>query len=215
MKNILRTTTALFALFITTAGFSQIAITSNDTRTEFKIGVKAGLNISNVYDEENSDFVADSKVGFAGGGFFAVPFGKYIGFQPEIMYSQKGFKATSSILGTDYEFTRTSTYLDIPLQIQIKPIPMLTILAGPQFSYLLKTKNDFNGNISSAEEEDINSDNYKKNIFGFVVGADVNLSNFVIGARAGWDISKSDTDGDSTEPRYKNQVLQFTLGYAF
>jgi hypothetical protein len=37
----------------------------------------------------------------------------------------------------------------------------------------------------------------------------------VIGVKAGWDISKSDSDGNSTNPRYKNQVLQLTLGYAF
>lgn len=213
MKTILSSTTLFLTLLITASGFAQL--TTVDRRQDFRIGFKAGANISNVYDEDNNDYVADSKIGFAAGGFFAIPLGSFLGIQPEIMYSEKGFKATSSSPLGDYDFTRTSTYLDIPLQLQIKPLPMLTFLFGPQFSYLLKTKNDFNGNISSTQEEDINSDNYKKSVFGFVAGADVNIQNFVISGRAGWDISKTDTNGDSTRPRYKNQVLQFTVGYAF
>lgn len=206
----------MVALFVGAIGFSQdSSIPSSDSREQLHFGLKAGVNFANVYDEENQDYVADSKAGFAAGAFLSIPLGKFIGFQPEVMYSQKGFKATGSILGADYEFKRTSTYLDIPLQLQIKPLEQLTLLVGPQFSYLLETKNEFNGDSTTQQEDDINSENYKKNIFGFVVGADVNLENFVISGRAGWDITKSDTDGDDTEPRYKNQVVQLTLGYRF
>ncbi|MES2543257.1 MAG: porin family protein [Bacteroidota bacterium] len=216
MKNIAKTITAIAAILITTTGFAQNEpITATDSRSEFKFGFKAGINISNVYDEEGDDFVADNKTGFAGGMFFSIPLGQIVGFQPEFMYSQKGFEASgSNILGT-YEYKRTTSYLDIPLQLQIKPTPSFTILVGPQYSYLLETKNEFNGSTSTTQEDDINSDNYKKSIFGFVVGADINIQSFVISGRAGWDISKSDSDGDTTKPRYKNQVFQLTLGYTF
>jgi hypothetical protein len=216
MKTVSKKITLMVALFVGAIGFSQdSSIPSSDSREQLHFGVKAGVNFANVYDEENQDYVADNKTGFAAGAFVSIPIGKWIGFQPEVMYSQKGFKASGSILGADYEFKRTSTYLDIPLQLQIKPIEQLTFLVGPQFSYLLETKNEFNGDSTTQQEDDINGENYKKNIFGFVVGADVNLENFVISGRAGWDITKSDTDGDDTEPRYKNQVVQLTLGYRF
>lgn len=215
MKTISNSLTLFFVIIATISGYAQSTVMTTDTRNDFKLGIKAGVNISNVYDEHNNDFVADSKVGFVGGGFFALPFGTYLGFQPEVLYSQKGFKATSSSILGDFDYTHTSSYLDIPLQLQIKPIPMLTILVGPQFSYLLKTKNNFNGNVTTTQEEDINSRNYRKNIYGFVVGADVHLNSFIITGRAGWDINQSDIDGDTTKPRYKNQVLQFMLGYAF
>ena len=188
---------------------------SGDTRENFKFGFKAGLNLSNVYDEQGQDFVAENKIGFVGGAFLSIPITKLIGFQPEVLYSQKGFKATGSTILGKYDFERTSTFLDIPLQLQIKPINGITILVGPQYSYLLETKNQFNGSASSVQEAAINSENYKKNIFGFVVGADFNVDMFVIGAKAGWDISRSDSDGNSSNPRYKNQILQLTLGYAF
>lgn len=217
MKTVSKKIALMLGLFITTVGFSQdnTTFTPTDSRNELRFGLKAGVNYSNVYDEEGDDFVADGKAGFVGGAFLSVPLGTYIGFQPEVLYSQKGFQAKGSVLGFDYDYKRTSTYLDIPLQLQIKPIEQVTILVGPQYSYLLETKNEFNGDSTTQEEEEINNDNYKKNIFGFVVGADFNLENLVISARAGWDITKSDTDGDSTEPRYKNQVLQLTLGYRF
>ena len=206
-------TVLLFALLVATFGFSQVS--TIDTRDELKLGFKAGVNFSNVYDEEGQDFVAQGKTGFAAGAFVAIPIGKFFGVQPEVMYSQKGFKAVGKVLGFDYNYTRTTTFVDIPLLLQIKPIPMLSFVAGPQFSYLLETKNEFNGSSSTTTEQSINSENYKKNIFGFVVGADVNIDHFSLSARAGWDISKSDVDGNSSAPRYKNQVIQLTAGYTF
>ena len=216
MKTVSKKIALLVGLFVSTVGFSQETnFTPTDSRNELRLGLKAGVNYSNVYDEEGDNFVADGKAGIVAGAFLSIPIGKFIGFQPEVLYSEKGFKATGSILGVDYDYKRTLTYLDIPLQLQIKPIEQLTFLVGPQYSYLIKTKNEFNGNSNQTQEDQINSDNYKKNIFGFVVGADINLENLVIGARAGWDITKSDSDGNSTTPRYKNQVLQLTLGYRF
>jgi hypothetical protein len=195
--------------------YVKINAQTEDTRSELDFGIKAGINISNVWDSQGDEFEADAKIGFAGGVFLGIPLGKFFGLQPEILVSQKGFKGSGSLLGLPYSFTRTTTYLDIPLQLQIKPLDIVTVLVGPQYSYLLETKNEFNGTSNTAQEDDINGDNYKKNIFGFAVGADLNLNPFVISARGSFDLTKSDTDGDDTNPRYKNQVLQLTLGYAF
>lgn len=202
----------LLSLFNAVLVFSQVV---NDTRDKLKIGFKAGVNYSNVYDEQGQNFVANGKTGFAAGAFVAIPIGSFFGIQPEIMYSQKGYKATGTALGFIYDYTRTTSYLDIPLLLQIKPIPMVSIVAGPQFSYLLDTKNSFNGNTTTSSEATVNVDNYKKNIFGFVTGADIEVDHFLVSARAGWDITKSDANGNSEAPRYKNQVLQLAIGYAF
>ena len=59
-----------------------------------QLGLKVGANLSNVYDESGQDFVADAKSGLAAGVFLRLPLGKFIGLQPEVMFSQKGFKAT-------------------------------------------------------------------------------------------------------------------------
>jgi hypothetical protein len=194
---------------------NKVFTPSGDTRQNFKFGFRAGINLANVYNEKTEDFVADNKIGFVGGAFLSIPIGKFIGFQPEVLYSQKGYKATVPTNAGSFEYERTSTYLDIPLQLQIKPINGITVLVGPQYSYLLETRKRINGNVSITPAEDISTNNLRKNIFGFVVGADFNVNMLVLGIRGGWDITQSDRDGNSTNPKYKNQVLQFTLGYAF
>ena len=168
MKNVTTKVGTLVVLLMTSMSFAQ-ETSSTDDRDQLKFGIKAGVNFSNVYDEEGDDFVADGKTGLAAGAFVSIPLGKFFGIQPEVMYSQKGFKGNGSFLGLDYDYKRTSTYLDIPLLLQIKPSKYLTLLAGPQFSYLLETKNEFN-NTSSTTEEEINSDNYKKGIIGMGIG---------------------------------------------
>ncbi len=94
-----------------------------DRRDEFTIGGKIGMNFSNVWDEEGQDFRADGKFGLAGGLFLAIPLGKYIGIQPEVMLSQKGFRADGTLLGTPYSYTKTSSFIDVPIQFQLKPLP--------------------------------------------------------------------------------------------
>ena len=71
-----------------------------DNREKLSFGIKAGANYSNVYDSEGEDFVADAKFGLAVGGFVSIPLGKFIGVQPEILFSQKGFKSSGTYFGS-------------------------------------------------------------------------------------------------------------------
>jgi hypothetical protein len=190
--------------------------TTTDNRETLSFGLKVGANYSNVYDSENQDFVADSKFGFAGGAFVAIPFGKFIGIQPEILFSQKGFKSTGTYFGSSYEMTRTTDFIDVPLLFAVKPVKELTLLFGPQFSYLLKQKDEFTGGtISSTQQQEFDNNDITKNIMGLTGGADINVDNMVFGLRAGWDIKTNEGDGNSSTPRYKNMWYQATVGYKF
>jgi hypothetical protein len=169
-----------------------------------------------VYDSEGEDFVADAKFGLTGGVFVSIPLGKFIGIQPEVLFSQKGFKSSGTFLGTDYETTRTTDYIDIPLLFAIKPISNVTVLVGPQFSYLLKQKDEFTGgSLSSTQEEEFTNDNFRKNTFSLIVGGDIIFENIVLGLRGSWDLKNNNGDGTSTTPRYKNVWYQATVGYKF
>jgi hypothetical protein len=204
------------AAFVSIAGTAVAQSGETDNRENLRFGLKAGLNHSNVYDSRTEDFRADAKIGFVGGVFVGIPIGKYLGVQPEVLISQKGFKGEGSFLGSNYSFTRTTTYVDVPIQLAIKPSEFITLVAGPQFSYLIKQKDDFNSPfINTSHEESFNNENIRKNIFGFVAGLDVNIKYIVVGARVGWDISTNHGDGTSTTPRYKNTWLQGTIGFAF
>lgn len=186
---------------------------SNDLRDKLQFGLKAGANYSNIYDSENQEFNADYKFGFVAGVFLAIPFGKYLGLQPEILFSQKGYKSTGTILTIPYEFTHTTDYIDIPLLLSIKPSPFITLLAGPQYSFLIKQKDEFtSGNFTEDQEQEFRND---KSVLCVLGGIDFNLKPFVIGTRAGWDLQNNNGDGTSTNPRYKNFWYQATLGFKF
>jgi hypothetical protein len=195
---------------------AQEAAGSVDAREKLVIGLKAGGNYSNVYDSKGEEFQADGKVGFAGGAFASIPIGAFLGIQPEFLYSQKGFKGSGNILGLPYKFTLTSTFIDVPILVQLKPAPFFTIVAGPQYSYLIKQKDVFENGLTTIEQEnEFENANLRKNIFCFTGGFDVNVTNMVLGARVGWDIQNNNGDGSTTTPRYKNMWYQVTIGFRF
>lgn len=206
----------LMIAFVTIAVTNGKAQSTTDNREKMSFGLKLGTNYSNVYDSDNEDFVADSKFGFAAGAFVVIPFGTFIGIQPEILYSQKGFKSSGTYFGSTYEMTRTTNFIDVPVLFAVKPIEQVTLLFGPQFSYLMKQKDEFTGgSISSTQQQEFDNDDITKNILGLTGGADINVDNLVFGLRAGWDIKTNEGDGNSSTPRYKNMWYQATVGYKF
>jgi hypothetical protein len=215
MKQIKKTILAIAAVVLmVNVGSSQNQ--SIDTNSKVQVGFKLGANLSNVYDTNNEDLTADSKLGLVGGAFVAIPIGSFLGIQPEFLFSQKGYKGSGSVLGSEYTYSRTSNFIDVPIFVAVKPSSFLTILAGPQYSFLVKETYKFeNEFININDEEEFENDNIRKNILCFVGGVDANFDQLVIGARVGWDLQHNNGDGTSTAPRYKNVWYQATLGYRF
>lgn len=203
-----------FAIIMTFGTFSKAQDNEIDNRDEFQIGARVGLSRSNVYDSKGEEFNADPKFGFTGGLFLKIPFGKYLGIHPEVNFTQKGFKASGRILGSVYTLERTTNFFEIPLLVELKPIAFISLLAGPQFSYLLKQRDEFTSLLVNYEQEqEFSQDKINKNILGFVVGLDINLKHIVLSGRVGWDIQNNRGDGTSSTPRYKNISTQVTIGY--
>lgn len=204
----------IFAVLALALMANTMKAQETNSSDQIHIGLKAGANYSNVYDTQGEKYDASGKIGFAAGAFLSIPLGTFLGIQPEVLFSQKGFKATSSVLGSDVSLTRTTNYIDIPVFLAIKPTEMLTLLVGPQYSYLMKQKDVFSSPITNVVvNQDFTNDNIRKNTFCLVAGADVNLSSLVIGARIGMDMFNNNGDGTSTTPRYKNVWAQATVGF--
>ncbi len=209
MKKIVLAVIIYFAFF-------NLTFAQNDEELELSFGGKAGLNYSNIYDEEGEDFIADGKVGIVVGVFAFIPIGPFLGIQPEVLFSQKGYNAQGSLLGSSYDITRTTNFLDIPILVGFKPVENVTLLAGPQFSYLLSQNIKYeSGKTTFEQAEQFENDNIRRNTLGFLIGLDVTIKQFIVGGRAGWDLQKNDGDGNSLTPRYKNQWLQLTFGIVF
>jgi hypothetical protein len=186
---------------------------STDLRDKLQFGLKAGVNLSNVYDSKNQEFNADFKGGFVTGAFLTIPIGTYFGIQPEILFSQKGYIATGTFLTVAYKYTHTANYIDVPFLFALKPSAHVTLLAGPQYSFLVKQKDVFkSGGFTVDEEQTFDND---RSVLCFLGGIDFNMNQFVFGARAGWDLQNNNGDGTSTNPRYKNVWYQATLGIKF
>jgi hypothetical protein len=179
-------------------------------------GVKIGVNRSNVWDANGESFVADPRSGYALGGYLAIPLGSFLGFQPELMLQEKGFKASGRFEGMDYSVSRRTTHLDVPLQLMVKPFRWFTFLIGPQYSYLLKQDDALNIEGSNVQrEQEFKDVSLRKNLFGTLVGIDLNFRHIVVSWRSGWDVTSNHGDGTSSSPRYRNRWSQLTLGYRF
>lgn len=186
---------------------------NDDLRSKPQFGLKGGVNYSNVYDSKNQEFKADYKVGFVAGAFLTIPIGKIIGFQPEILFSQKGYKASGTFLTVSYKSTHTANYIDVPLLLAIRPNENVTILAGPQYSFLVKQTDVFTGGgLTIDQQKTFQND---RNVLCILGGVDFNLNFIVLSGRAGWDLQNNNGDGTTTNPRYKNMWYQATIGFKF
>lgn len=206
-----------FILFYLTSyvGFAQDTSSSSyDSREYLALGFKAGLNVSTIYDCSTEDFHSKPKSGFAAGFFLALPIGKYLGIQPEILYSQRGFKGSGKFLYSDYELSRTLSYIDIPLFIEFKPTEGISVLFGPQYSFLINQHDSFsNSFLTIDEEQEFKNADIKKHVFCLSGGIDFNLANIVLGLRTGWDLTDNKNSENNQTPRYKNAWVQGTVGF--
>jgi hypothetical protein len=205
---------SVIALAVTGLTFSAAAQDGSTTENGVRFGLKAGFNFSNIYDQQGNDNDTNVKMGFAGGAFLHFPIGSALGFQPELLFSQKGFRGTGQALGTTYEFSRTTSYLEFPLLLALKPGPNVALLVGPHISYLLAQRDAVkNGDYRSVHEQNFSNDNPRRNTVGLTAGADFYLQPVVLATRVGWDFADNNGDGTTSSPTYKNVFLQLCIGF--
>jgi hypothetical protein len=196
-------------LFITGVANAQ------STDKAVRLGVKAGVNYSNIIkDDGNNDFKTDYLVGYHAGITLDIPLLPNLAFTPEALYSTKGYKSSS----TFGDFTQTTHFIDIPILASIKLAEGLNVVAGPQVSFLLSTNNKFENGFGTAEQKIVedDADRFKKSLVGGVVGFRYDFSNKVgINGRYALDFQKNNENGSTQTPEYKNQVFQLGLGIKF
>jgi hypothetical protein len=190
------------------------------------IGVKGGLNVSdistNIPDIED---IKESKTGFVGGGYVNLPLGSTFALQPEVLYSQEGFKGTEpDLTGVEAQFK--VDYFQIPVLVKAQ-FPSGTIrpavYAGPVVSFESSCKLGLSAGGTSAEydcdspEADVGD--RSKTDFGGAFGA--NLDWFVgpvivtIDARYLLGFTNVNSDDTAPDESVKNRVWQFMAGVGF
>jgi len=182
---------------------------------KIRFGPKLGITFSNVQNSLEDNFESAGKLGFVGGGFITIPLGSVISVQPEVLFTQKGFYGINTVMGNSYEFKRTSNFLDIPVFAVWNLSPRIKLLAGPQFSFLLKQTDVVTYPINSTSvENELATDNMRKSIVGGTAGLDFCFQKFVVGVRGSLDFQENRTENSISTPRYKNSWFQVTVGVA-
>lgn len=197
--------------------FSQLG--ADDSRDELFFGVKAGINVSNLYNENSANFQGDAKTAFAGGVFFQLPINRFIGIQPELLVSMKGYQATDNSGSTISTFKRSLSYIDVPVMLQIKPVRFFTLLIGPELSFLANTTDSHittSGASTTTSSTTYQPTNLRKVNAGVLAGFDLNLGrHLVIAPRVGWDLLSNNPNNGPNNPSLKNFWFQACVGLRF
>ena len=155
------------------------------------LGIKAGANFAN---QAVTDIDIKTVTDFHLGAYVNLNLSDKFGITPEVLYSA---------YGSDWENVKVDLdYISIPVMLRYKPISLLSLEAGPQFSFLTK-----------AEVEDVGDimDQLKSNDFGLAFGAGLHLPlGFNAGAR--YVLGFSDIS-DVSEMSVKNRTFQIYLGW--
>ena len=222
--------------------FLLILITApNITQAQTKVGIRTGMNLSNVLmeDEKGDKKSTKSIPGFHIGLTVDIPILTDLYFQPSALYSNKGFKQTDSwFSGPGNDLKVTVAYIEMPLNLIYKRkfgSGKLLIGAGPYAGYGTggKWKSETNPVIG-----DIVIDNYGDAIFkndimdgefgNYLYGKPWDFGvNFLLGyeffdklsiqlnAQLGLNDLTPEVDGTKSKGKLRNKGFGFSIGYKF
>jgi hypothetical protein len=176
-----------------------------------RVGIEAGLSIANTVDSYDANYSTDNILGFHAGLTATVPIVYPFSFQPEVLFSQKGYKAYT----TDGTFTQRNNYIDIPLLANFRLVRGFNFLIGPQINIPVSSTSAFDDGFTIDRESYYDNSSNKSYVAG-VVGLSVDLNqNVDIHGRYVLDLSSNTYDINSPIPNYRNQVWQFGIGIKF
>jgi hypothetical protein len=178
-------TCSLLSLLLTGGLFAQ-------STTTF---IKAGSGFSNLRFKNGAHY--QGRATWYGGLAVNVELGSQFFFQPELLYSLRGYhqQATGTSAGGNVGFN----YLSLPLLAGYKPIKKLSVMIGPEPGYMLFAKSHVDGSSYNITDYV----NYRFNIDADA-GVDYALSSsltietrFVIGLSALDRVMYTDTNGSN------------------
>jgi hypothetical protein len=205
-------------LLASTALFAQQQETSTDDGLKTKFGIKAGLNLTNLYVSDVSS--EHMKPGFDAGVFSKIPLSRGVSLEPELLYSLKGARDTyNNFLQGNGEYRYNLGYMELPVLAVVNLAPNFNLQLGGYAAYLVGANvEDVNhdGTISGAA--DLNTNDFNRWDFGLVGGFGFDIQHFTIGARYYYGLSEigksGNLSGDLTKDS-KNAGISVYLGVGF
>lgn len=206
--------TALFAI-------AFVSVQAQD----FNFGVKAGVNLASIGGDETDDLDGRTSLHLGLTGTYMVS--EQFALQGELLYSSLGAKIEENEDGFSGEAITKLNYLSVPLMGRFFVAEGFSLEAGPQISFLLSAKEEFEFTdsfddevVSESGEEDI--DEFINGLdLGFALGTTYELdmgvffsARYVLGLSNIYDFEDDDFDDDE-DFKNQNNVLQVSVGYKF
>ncbi len=216
-------------LLFVTPYFSQE--TTSGPGTSF--GIRAGVNFQNINgkDADGHKLENDMMVGFNAGVNAEIPIAPDFFFQPGLLFSTKGAKEKTEILGTTITSSIHLSYLELPLNLVYKPLlgnGHLILGFGPYVGYGIAGKakiegadNSFESDIDFKNETSIADNNYvirpldagANLFFGYEFA---NRLSFQLNTQLGLINIQPDYSGvDMGDAKMTNTGFGLSLGYRF
>jgi len=173
---------------------------ANVNAQEVKFGAKAGVNFASIGGDDTDD--VDGLTSFHVGGVAEIMFSDKFSFQPELLYSEKGF----SVDDIDYKLN----YISLPLMAKYYVAEGFSIEAGPQVGFLMSAK-------ATDGDDDVDIDDVISSVdFGVGVGVGYKLdSGLNFAARYNLGLSNINDFEGSDDFKNQNNVIQLSVGYMF
>jgi hypothetical protein len=193
-------------MFPMVAAFGTVRAQSAAPLPPRRVGITAGINSATAGGKDATNPTPSRLTAFMAGVLLVVPVGPSFAFQPELLYSMKGFKVNEST-GTE---TFKENYIEVPLLARfdiaasggVKPF----FYGGPAVSFKIGCDAaGVSGGVTVSfscdelESQSGGSTKFKSIDFGAIIGGglafDVSGKTFTIGARYDHSLAKiTDTD---------------------
>lgn len=162
-------------------------------------GIKGGLNFANQKGSDiiinNTNYKTSTITAFHIGLLAKIDIFNGLALQPELLYTTKGANYKDAV----NEFINELGYLSIPVMLKINLNKSLSLELGPQASFLLSQRNEFD--VKDAKTFD----------FGVAAGLGLKITkNLFIEGRYGLGLTNVSKDAD-----IKNSVIQLSAGILF
>jgi len=122
-----------------------IVLLASNLQAQVSLGIKAGASLSevrlqnNLLDLVGANDIFEPIAGFHGGLSLHTPVAEDFQLVSELIYSQKGFKATAPFI-TEANATTTFHYLSLPVMLFFEPVDQLSVGVGAEAGYLLNAQ---------------------------------------------------------------------------
>lgn len=220
MKNLRLICVAVLLITTCSSGIAQ--------SRNFKFGVKAGANLSNlrgdaVYNSADPSVRignADTHLtGFVAGAFARL--GSSLFIQPELLLSQKGGTYNvfrDGVSNEDNQVDVRFTNLDVPVLVGIRIGDVLRLNAGPIASLRMSENGGLRRALNEVGATSV-EDNFKRATLGYQAGVGFDIGNLSLDLRYEGNFTNivdvnTDSSNLNSALQHKGNLWQATLGFA-